>query len=123
MGFQWLLLAATQNTLALDPPTGQFDAYNLSIPLEFTSDAKTSVLFESASVEVMTILAKENVTMNNHHYGLYPDHFNSINALQSFYKVISLNHDRQGVPFVSTIEAFKYPIFGLQWHPEKNPFE
>jgi gamma-glutamyl hydrolase len=37
--------------------------------------------------------------------------------------MLSTNKDRQGVEFVSMIEAFKYPIFGSQWHPEKNNFE
>lgn len=25
--------------------------------------------------------------------------------------------------YISTIEAKKYPVLGLQWHPEKNSFE
>ena len=37
--------------------------------------------------------------------------------------MLSTNKDRQGVEFVSMIEAYKYPIFGSQWHPEKNNFE
>ena len=37
--------------------------------------------------------------------------------------MLSTNKDRQGSEFVSMIEAFKYPIFGSQWHPEKNNFE
>ena len=25
--------------------------------------------------------------------------------------------------YISTVEAKKYPVLGLQWHPEKNSFE
>jgi gamma-glutamyl hydrolase len=31
--------------------------------------------------------------------------------------------DRGGNTFVSTIEHVKAPIWGVQWHPEKNMFE
>jgi len=123
MGFQWLLISATQNQNILDPPSGQMDAYNLSIALDFTKTYKNSKIFENAPNEVTQILAKKNVTMNNHHYGIYPEHFEATPALTDFYNMLSTNVDRQGTPFVSMIEAFKYPIFGSQWHPEKNNFE
>jgi gamma-glutamyl-gamma-aminobutyrate hydrolase PuuD len=25
--------------------------------------------------------------------------------------------------YISTVESKKYPVLGLQWHPEKNSFE
>jgi len=51
----------------LDPPTGVLDSYNYSIPLDFTSAATSSRLFANAPPKIMDILAKENVTLNNHH--------------------------------------------------------
>jgi gamma-glutamyl hydrolase len=126
MGFQWLLISATRNPNILDPNDGtQMDAENYSIPLDFASNdiLKSSRLYGSAPADVMSILATQNVTMNNHHYGIYTEHFRQTSALTSFYSLLSTNKDRKGVDFVSTIEAFKYPIFGVQWHPEKNPFE
>lgn len=63
--------------------------------------------------------------------------------LKKFYKVLSTNSDGT-LEFVSTMEgssavthhccwlgaaliklsaAYSYPIYGTQWHPEKNPFE
>jgi gamma-glutamyl hydrolase len=123
MGFQWLLISATKDQNILDPPSGQMDSYNLSIPLDFTSTMKSSKIFDNAPAEIVNILAKQNVTMNNHHYGIYPEHFSSTPALADFFNMLSTNKDRQGVEFVSMIEAFKYPIFGSQWHPEKNNFE
>ncbi len=123
MGFQWLLLAASRDSNILDPKSGQMDAYNYSIPLDFTAEAAGSKLFSGASKDVMDILAKQNVTMNNHHYGIWTDHFRSTQSLNSFFNVLSTNNDRAGANFVSTIEAFKYPIYGSQWHPEKNAFE
>lgn len=123
MGFQWLLIAQSKNQNILDPPSGQMDSYNYSIPLDFTIEPRKSRLFEKASEQVLQILAKENVTLNNHHYGIYTNHFKSTSSLSNFFELISTNQDRKGVEFVSTIEAFKYPIYGSQWHPEKNTFE
>ena len=118
MGFQWLLIAASGDQNILDPPSGQFDAYNYSIPLEFTSAAQGSRMFSSAPEQLMTILATENVTMNNHHYGIYTEHFLQTPSLNGFFNILSVNKDRQGVEFVSTMESFNYPIYGVQWHPE-----
>lgn len=122
MGFQWLLISASRNQNILDPSSGQMDSYNLSLPLDFTSEAKTSRLFKDSG-RLFDVLAKENVTMNNHHYGIFTEHFFKTQSLTSFFDVLSTNKDRKGVEFVSTIEAFKYPIYGSQWHPEKNNFE
>ena len=123
MGFQWLLIAQSRDQNILDPKSGQFDSYNLSIPLEFTPTYLDSKLFADAPVEVIKILSTVNVTLNNHHYGIYPEHLSSTASLSRFFHVLSTNSDRKGVAFVSTIEAFEYPIFGSQWHPEKNAFE
>lgn len=123
MGFQWLVIAASRDTGILDPKSGQMDSENYSIPLDFTSSASSSRLFSLADPKIVKILSSENVTLNNHHYGIYPDHLAATPSLSSFYNVLSTNKDRNGVPFVSTIEAFKYPIYGSQWHPEKNDFE
>jgi gamma-glutamyl hydrolase len=30
---------------------------------------------------------------------------------------------RNGIEYISTIEAKNYPFFGTQWHPEKPPYE
>jgi len=120
MGFEWLLIAATQNVSILD---GVFDAHNYSIPLEFVPNAGKSRLFGDASPEIMKILATEDVTMNNHYYGIFTEHFKSDPKISSFFQLLSTNKDRVGVEFVSTMEAYSYPIYGVQWHPEKNAFE
>ena len=123
MGFQWLLISASRDQNILDPKSGQMDSYNYSIPLDFTTEAAPSKLFTHAPQYIYKILETKNVTMNNHHYGIWTDHFKSTESLSSFFNVLSTNVDRNGDEFVSTIEAYKYPIFGSQWHPEKNNFE
>ena len=41
----------------------------------------------------------------------------------NFWDVLSVNTDTDGLEFISTLEAKNFPIFGTQWHPEKNPYE
>jgi len=37
--------------------------------------------------------------------------------------VLSLNHDKGGIKFISTLEHKQFPFYGLQFHPEKNLYE
>jgi len=123
MGFVCLLIAATRDSSILDPKSGQMDSYNYSIPLDFTTTATDSKLFANAPSNVMDILSTKNVTMNNHHYGIWTTNFKSNTVLSSMFNLLSTNNDRNNNNFVSMMEAYKYPIFGSQWHPEKNSFE
>lgn len=123
MGFEWLLMSATRDKDILDPKQGQMDAYNISLPLDFTASAPASKMFSLAPSSIYNILESQNVTMNNHHYGIWTEHFLATESLSSFFDVLSTNVDRNGDSFISTIEAFDFPIFGSQWHPEKNLFE
>ena len=43
--------------------------------------------------------------------------------MDTFWDILSVNKDVNGLEFVSTIEAKNYPIFGTQFHPEKNAYE
>jgi gamma-glutamyl hydrolase len=45
--------------------------------------------------------------------------------LNQFFNILSTNQDQTDpeLTFISTIEAKNYPIYGVQWHPEKNQFE
>ena len=124
MGFQWLLICGARDQTILDPNDGsQMDAYNISLNLEFTPAAPTSKMFKDVSPELVDVFAHQNVTMNNHHYGMWTEHFQQVDSLTEFYDLLSTNEDRNGDSFISTIEAKKYPIFGSQWHPEKNLYE
>lgn len=39
------------------------------------------------------------------------------------FRILSLNHDLDGVEFISSLEHITYPFYGLQFHPEKNLYE
>ncbi|XP_050393732.1 gamma-glutamyl hydrolase A-like [Patella vulgata] len=118
-GFQLLNnLTACENLLT---PT---DSENLALPLNITTEnVGASRLFGKMSAYIYNILENRPVTYNHHHLSIKTDTFYNTASLKSFYRVLSTNVDRKGVEFISTFEAFKYPFYGTQWHPEKNNFE
>jgi gamma-glutamyl hydrolase len=116
MGFQ-LLCYLTEGVNLLKPT----DTDNITWPLYFTPESKASRMFGSAPPEILRILATENVTQNQHQYSILTSDFES-STLSTFYQKLSTNKDRKGTEFISSIEAKDYPIYGVQWHPEKNNF-
>jgi len=118
-GFQEISMLAAQDLNLLNGP---LDSENYTIALNLTDKAATSRMFTNAS-DVLHILATSPVTMNNHRWGVSPAKFNANQYLPNFFDVLSTNVDRNGVEFISTMEAKKYPIYATQWHPEKPIYE
>lgn len=119
MGFQLLSILGAEDHSILD---NGFDSYNYSIPLTLTPDARGSRFFTTLPPQVVTTLTTQNVTQNLHHYGVPPSTYNTNTNLLKTFKLLSVNTDRSGVAFGSTIEGRDYPFYGTQWHPERNQF-
>ncbi|XP_070580586.1 gamma-glutamyl hydrolase-like [Ptychodera flava] len=118
LGFELLIyLTAEENLMTYTNST------NIAYPVYFQKDFKTTRLFASAPEKIIQILENENVTFNAHHNGVTPKNFSTSAKLKSFYKIISTNFDKNGLEFISMTEAYKYPFYASQWHPEKNIFE
>eukprot|EP00741_Cyanophora_paradoxa_P016303 tig00020911_g15742.t1 len=101
----------------------QYDAENYTVPLQLAGAAKGSRLLRYAPPEVVEDLATLPITMNNHHFGVHPDDWAANGRLAEFFDIVSTNVDRAGRTFISTIEAKQFPVYGVQWHPEKPQFE
>lgn len=112
-----------------------FNNENISLALELTPAANTSRLFgphssmpghrdrSPAEATNLQHYTRNPPNMNNHQTGLSLEALTKNKALGAFFEILLTNHDRDRNPFVSTIEGRKYPIFGVQWHPEKNNLE
>jgi gamma-glutamyl hydrolase len=120
MGFEILATITSGDDYAI---LTEFDAENISLSLNFTAAAKGSKWLGNAPSDVIDILASQSVTMNNHMYGVSPADYQANQNLVDFYSILSTNNDREGKEFISLWEGRKYPIFGSQWHAEKNQFE
>lgn len=120
LGFEWLIQLTTNDT---DSLTKNLDSMNITLPLNFTESARTSRLFSQASLELFSWLGEKAITMNNHELGITPERFDQYSSLAKFFNVLSTNVDRKGIEFISAIEAKRYPVYAVQFHPEKNSFE
>ncbi|CAG05439.1 unnamed protein product [Tetraodon nigroviridis] len=99
----------------------QNDMRDAALPLNCYR-SKESKMFRDLPAELRKALASESLTANSHKWSLATSSYDAHAALKKFYKVLSTNSDGD-LEFVSTIEARDYPIYGTQWHPEKNAYE
>ncbi|XP_072307843.1 gamma-glutamyl hydrolase-like [Eucyclogobius newberryi] len=116
-GLQQLsVLTANKNLLT------NTDTKAVALPLTFSSAAQTSRLFRHFPKSLLLALSQENITSNFHDWSLSVQNYSRNADLKRFYKVLSTNTDGK-VEFISTMEAYRYPFYAVQWHPEKGPFE
>uniref|UniRef100_A0A3P8YK36 folate gamma-glutamyl hydrolase n=1 Tax=Esox lucius TaxID=8010 RepID=A0A3P8YK36_ESOLU len=94
----------------------------VALPLVFTNGTRESRLFKEFPADVLNALASEPITENSHNFSLTLKRYNRNKDLRKFYKVLTTNSDGK-TEFVSTMEAYDFPIYGTQWHPEKNAYE
>jgi gamma-glutamyl hydrolase len=120
LGFEWILQMASGDLKILDH---DLDSMNLTLPLIYTKKAATSRLFGSASADIYKNLETLPITMNNHEQGITIERLAQYPNVEAFLDVLSTNYDRNGRQFISAYEAKKYPIYAVQFHPEKNNFE
>ncbi|XP_036387761.1 zgc:171566 [Megalops cyprinoides] len=116
-GFQQLtVLTSSKNLLTLT------DTKAVALPLTFTPAVQNSRMFRSFPKDLLQSLAEENITSNFHSWSITLQNFTRNVKLKRFYKVLSTNTDGKK-EFISTMEAYRYPFYAVQWHPEKSPFE
>ncbi|XP_041448670.1 gamma-glutamyl hydrolase [Drosophila obscura] len=94
----------------------------IALPMEFKEDYKQSRLFNASHEDIVALMVKENVTYHSHQF-CYTEADFVRDQLNKSWRVVSLNHDLDGVEFISTMEHVKYPFYGVQFHPEKPLFE
>ena len=103
------------------------DAYDFPATVNFTyndlnSLRKESKLFFNLQEELYDTMRKDNVTVHYHRGCLIPEKFQK-SELNSKYRVLAVNKDRNGFSGVSLVEAIDKPYYASIFHPEKVPFE
>ena len=141
LGFEWLIeLACGSDTSDNDlnevndtscSLSSNYRTENVSLPLY---NIPTTSLLYPPNTQMLDIVQHYNVTMNNHHRGITPQNFHNSSKLTNYWNITSTNYDillnskddTTTLEFVSTIEPKypdKFPVYGVQYHPEKNIFE
>ncbi|CAF3504123.1 unnamed protein product [Rotaria socialis] len=120
LGFEVLLMLTRSSIDILEPCKG----YDFATELTFMPDAADSQLLGSSlPLNIKNALQNDSTTANYHNFCMRPTNFSADPILSTFYKMLTISSDLEGKTFVSTIESRRYPVFGVQWHPEKNGFE
>ncbi|XP_045416653.1 gamma-glutamyl hydrolase [Lemur catta] len=117
LGFEELsLLVAEECLLTLTYTVG------IKMPLNFTGGSLQSRMFQNFPADLLLSLAAEPLTANFHKWSLSMKNFTMNENLKKFFKVLTTNTDGK-IEFISTMEGYKYPVYAVQWHPEKAPYE
>jgi gamma-glutamyl hydrolase len=59
----------------------------------------------------------------NHQWAVSLETFDTNLYLKNFWSLVATGTTPQNEKFVSSYQGLKYPFYGVQFHPEKNPFE
>ena len=90
-------------------------------PLNFVNDG---YIFHTLNSDQMSKLSKGSGIMYfNHNWAITMDTFNNNQYLKSFWNLVATATTPRNEKFVAAWEAKKYPFYGVQFHPEKSPFE
>lgn len=98
------------------------DTDGITMPLNFTGSPVKSRMFQNFPTELLQSLAVEPLTANFHKWSLSVMNFTKNEKLKKFFNVLTTNTDGK-IDFISTMEGYRYPVYGVQWHPEKAPYE
>lgn len=118
LGFEMLMYLAANDT----QPLTSCKAKSRADPLYMKQGWADSQLFRDAPEDVVRTLNFTNATSNFHKYCVTEERFLYL-GLDDSYNILSTSKDDDGLEYISTVEHRQLPIYGFQWHPEKNLFE
>jgi gamma-glutamyl hydrolase len=82
-----------------------------------------SYLFDDLSPTLKNSLENGvGIVYFNHVYAVTPSYYQTNQVLKSFWNIVSTTTSSYNEQFISAAESKEYPIYGVQFHPEKNPF-
>eukprot|EP00112_Aurelia_sp_Birch-Aquarium-sp1_P007176 Seg1782.10 transcript_id=Seg1782.10/GoldUCD/mRNA.D3Y31 product="Gamma-glutamyl hydrolase" protein_id=Seg1782.10/GoldUCD/D3Y31 len=117
-GLQMLL-----KIVAGENPIQRTYSTHIDLKVQFTVAAAKSILFKHLPSTLESEMTNQAITYNNHNWGLHVETYDSNPKIKEFFNLLALSVDLKGIAFGAAFEAKDYPIFGLQWHPEKPLFE
>ncbi|KAH6795615.1 hypothetical protein C2S51_036601 [Perilla frutescens var. frutescens] len=120
LGFELLIKILSEDNMILE----RFNAVDQASTLQFVENIDIKgTLFHRFSPALLKKLSTECLVMQHHKFGISPERFLKNKRLCSFFKILTTSADEDGKVYVSTVQARRYPVTAVQWHPEKNAFE
>jgi len=115
-GFELLHVLVANSTDALD----KFKSRGVTSKMIFNPVFRnSSVMYKDFSDEDKSTLESTEVLAQFHNLGTGFKQYEAFPALKDFFKVTGLGKDTDGKIYFNSVEANDYPIFAVQFHPEK----
>jgi gamma-glutamyl hydrolase len=118
-GFELLhaLIADTTNVLE------KFNAEEYTTPLIFNRlKIISSKMFQDMTKKDLNDIKTKNVTSEFHQLGISLNSYMNYQKLNDFLRISTLGKDKDGKLYVASVEAKKYPVYAIQFHPEMVQF-
>lgn len=121
LGFEELLVLSMEER-DLDRCYG---TRNVALSTKFEPDVKSRLLSAPHGLDQRSkdILKSRNVTSHFHKWGMRKKTFLKHKNITDIFKIVSTANDSRKNEIVDILEGKKYPIYGVQFHPEKNAYE
>lgn len=96
---------------------------NLTKPLKLQRNYHQTKIFRELPKKLAKEAMKTFSTYHYHIYSLSTRFMRESKRLREFYRIVATDVDVDGLEYVSVMEAKNYPIYSMQFHPEKIQFE
>nr|DAD37759.1 TPA_asm: hypothetical protein HUJ06_008400 [Nelumbo nucifera] len=115
LGFELLSMIISKDDGILE----RFNALDQASTLQFTEKSNIGgTVFQRFPPELLKKLTTDCLVMQHHQYGVSPERFQENPLLSSFFRILTTSKDEDGKVYVSTVQAYNYPVSAFQWHPE-----
>ncbi|XP_057795981.1 gamma-glutamyl hydrolase 2-like isoform X2 [Salvia miltiorrhiza] len=120
LGFELVIKIVSEDNMILE----RFNAVDQASTLQFVENINMNgTVFHRFPPTLLKKLSTDCLVMQHHKFGISPEKFQNNKRLSSFFKILATSADEDGKVYVSTVQARRYPVTGVQFHPEKNSFE
>jgi len=119
-GFELLNTLVANNLAVLT----NFNSYNIKNPLQGdATKLATYRMFSKFSPNDIYNLFNKDTTAEFHHLGVSEDTYNKFPELTDYFIPTTYGKDLDGKIYIASMEAKKYPVYSVQYHPEKVNFD
>ena len=123
LGYE-LMLILESNNIKLLGHCRNCSNYNTYLVYNEAEVAKTKLYKNGFTAYQLDIMAKENITYNNHMWMVDNDTFYANQPLVDKYYVLSYSPWwNETTLYISAVEHKEYPFYAVQYHPEKWNYE
>lgn len=122
LGYQAVLYLTADRKDNMTVMTEVFGQHGLTGPL-YVKNNNSALIKALSPAEYQDVTEGDGILWFHQRWAITVKTFQETNELNKFWKLISTSPTKGGVEQVSTVEAFNYPFFMTQYHPEKNSYE